>query len=123
MQLVALIRAAKPGKCGQQQEIEHIPTVVGQAVRVDNHGVLLLKGPVSECVRLFAAHHFLFCQDEIHVHVGDEHTLKIEVLLNTVFTQVSSDVDDATTTTDDATTCERVRFASRAARLSVCHRV
>jgi hypothetical protein len=61
-----LIARRKHGR--MDHDIENIPTPLGQAVRVDNIGVLLLKDDATA-----------------QVHVTGEHSLKVEVLLNTIF--------------------------------------
>jgi hypothetical protein len=64
--IVELMRAAAQGRCGEQDEFEHVPLSPGcHAINVGGRPIALLLG------------------DEIELCI-DDHALKIEVLLNTV---------------------------------------
>jgi membrane protein involved in colicin uptake len=64
--VVELMREGVSGRCGESGEIEYTPTEHGHLVRVNARPILLLHGDALEMV------------------IGDDQSLKIEVLLNTV---------------------------------------
>jgi hypothetical protein len=74
--MVELMRAAAQGRCGEQDEFEHVPLSPGcHAINVGGRPIALLLG------------------DEIELCI-DDHALKIEVLLNTVLTELCVSVRD-----------------------------
>lgn len=64
--IVELMREGVAGRCGENGEIEYVPSEQGHIVRVNARPILLLHGDALEMV------------------IGDDQSLKIEVLLNTV---------------------------------------
>jgi hypothetical protein len=64
--VVELMREGVAGRCGDSGEIEYAPSEQGHVVRVNARPILLLHGDALEMV------------------IGDDQSLKIEVLLNTV---------------------------------------